>query len=151
MKYRWVAYALVPTAVGVGLLGATLVSARGFGGFGFGASDLTPTQIATRQQTVFQNEATTLGISVDAVKAGWAKGESFQQIAQDNGISQTDLEAKLKAAAQANLKSHLQTLVDQGVITQAQADQRLQFMQTKMQNAATNSNKMGRRFRGFGF
>jgi hypothetical protein len=150
MKYRWVAYALVPTAVSVGILGASMVSAHGFGGFGFGAN-ATPDQIAERQQEMFQNEANMLGISVDAIKAGWAKGESLQQIASDNGITSDQLQAKMKDAAQSRLKSSLQALVDKGVITQAQADARLQFMQTKMQNASTNANHMGHRFHGFGF
>jgi len=51
----------------------------------------------------------------------------------------------MKDAATADLKAKLQALVDKGVITQTQADQRLAAMQNMAQNAKGG---MGRRFRG---
>lgn len=146
MKRKIIFYGLLPTLVGAGLVGATVVSAHGY--FGFGMSE-TPDQIVSRQQTMFQQEADLLGISVDAVKAGWAKGETLQQIAADNGITADAFQEKLKNERSQQMKNRLQTLVDKGVITQVQADSRLQFLQSKMQNAPLHGHS---RFRsGFMF
>jgi hypothetical protein len=135
------AYTLLPVA-GFGLLGASIASAHGL----FGTT-LTPDQIATRQQTMFQNEATLLGLSIDDVKSAWAQGKTLQQLATDHGITADQLQQKMKDARAAQLKTKLQTLVDKGIITQAQADQRLQFLQNAAQNM--KGGHMGMRgFRG---
>ena len=136
MKRKLLVYAFIPAVLGLGVIGAGVASANGwFGGF----SSLTPDQIATRQQTMFQNEANLLGISVDDVKSGWAQGKSLVQIAQDHGITQDQLTQKLQDARLAQTKVQLQNLVDKGIITQAQADSRLQFMQ----NNAGPKGRMG--------
>jgi hypothetical protein len=141
MKHRMLAYALIPV-IGLGLLGAGVASAHGM--FGGTMSSLTPDQIATRQQAMFQNEANLLGISVDAVKAAWAQGKTFAQMAQDNGITQAQLQQKMQDAWMQQLKTQLQALVDNGVITQAQSDARLQAVQSRMQQS-TSAGKTFRR------
>jgi len=88
MKRKILAYAILPAA-GLGILGASVASAHGLFG---GMSNLTPDQIATRQQTIFQNEANVLGVSVDDVKNSWAQGKTLLQIAQDHGITQAQLQ-----------------------------------------------------------
>jgi len=145
MKNKILTYALIPTVLGIGFLGVNLVSAQGwFGGF----NNLTPDQIATRQETMFENDANMLGISVDAVKNAWAKGESLSQLATDNGITADQLKTKMQDYRLQQYKAQLQNLVDKGVITPAQADQRSQFMQT---NQTNNQGKIGHRmFRGMG-
>lgn len=141
---KLVAYGAVPI-IALGLLGAGIASANGMGGmFGFGAaSTLTPDQIASRQQTMFQNEATLLGISVDDVKTGWAQGQTLLQIAEAHGLTQAQLQQKLRDARQQQVKTMLQTLVSQNVITQAQADQRLQFLQSAAANGKGRRGMMG--------
>ena len=52
-------------------------------------------------------------------------------LAKEKGISQTDLQTKMKAARDAQMKAELQTLVTKGVITQVQADARYTYMTTK--------------------
>jgi len=143
MKNKLLIYAIFPV-IGLGLLGYGAASAHGFGMFGGfgGLSNLTPDQIATRQQTMFQNEANLLGISIDGVKNGWADGKSLVQIAADHGITRDQLQQKMKDAQTAQLKSQLQTLVDKGIITQAQADKRLQFINQQVTS--------GKFHRGFG-
>ncbi len=137
MKNKLLLYAIFPV-IGLGLLGFSAASAHGmFGGFG-GVSNMTPEQIVTRQQTMFQNEANMLGLSVDIVKEGWAEGKSLLQIATDNGITKEALQQKMKDAQTAQLKSQLQTLVDQGVITQAQADKRMAFVSRQAANGKLN-------------
>lgn len=146
MKHKVLTYAFIPAVFGFGLLAVNIASAHGmFGGF----NTLAPDEIALRQQTMFQNEAQILGITVDEVKTAWAEGKTFAQIAQDKGITQEQLQTRLKDAQNAQMKTHLQTLVDKGIITQAQADQRLQVMQNRLQNG---NGHMGRRMnRGFNF
>ncbi len=143
-------YTILPAVLGLSIAGVQIASAHGmFGGFGM-VSNLTPDEIASRGQTMFQNEANLLGISVDDVKSGWAQGQTIMQIAEAHGITQEQLQKKMKDQRVQNLKTQLQTLVDKGIITQAQADQRITFMQNQVQNG---KGKMGMRgwHRGFGF
>lgn len=145
-KYKVMTYAALPI-LGLGLLGVGTALASG--GFGFMNSNLTPVQIAQNQQTMFQNEANLLGISIDDVKSGWAAGKTLSQIAADHGITQTQLTQKIKDAQLANLKTQLQGLVSQGVITQVQADQRLAYMQTRVTKGKGHHGVAGMGMLGF--
>ncbi len=127
MKNKLLLYAIFPV-LGLGLLSFNAADARGlFGGFGHMAK-MTPEQIVTRQQAMFQDEANMLGLGIDIIKEGWAEGKSLIQIATENGITKEVLQQKMKDAQAAQLKAQLQMLVDQGVISQAQADKRMNFI-----------------------
>ncbi|MDO8469985.1 MAG: hypothetical protein Q7S84_03140 [bacterium] len=134
-----IAAVTVPIA-GLVLFGAATVSAHGMFG-----SNATPDETASRQQTMFQNKASILGLSIDDVKNAWAKGQTVAQLAAAHGITADQLQQKLRDARAVEQKTRLQALVDKGVITQAQADQRTQFMQT---NLSTQNGKSGRRGHG---
>ena len=123
MKNKLFIYGILPI-IGVGFLGTGIASAHEFFG-----TKMTPDEVASRQQTMFQSEAAMLGVSVDDVKSGWAQGKSMFQIAQDHGITKEQLQQKMKDARTQELKTRLQALVTKGSITQAQADARLQFIQ----------------------
>ncbi|MEN9342051.1 MAG: hypothetical protein RIQ54_307 [Candidatus Parcubacteria bacterium] len=125
MKKKLLGYAVIPVA-GLSLLGASMASAAGLG-FG-GVAALSPDQISMRQQTMFQTEAQILGITVDEVKNAWAQGKNIMELAQEKGITREQLQEKMKEVQIKNASAHLQVLVDKGVITQAQADQRLQTL-----------------------
>jgi len=147
MKKKYLIYTILPiTALAV--LGVGVASAHGwFGGF----SNISSDEIADRQQAIFQNEAQILGISVDEVKNAWAEGKGLKQIMEEKGISQEQIQTRMKELQTQEMKTYLQALVDKGVITQEQADKRLQIMQDRLTNG-----KMGRGFhmgfgRGFGF
>jgi hypothetical protein len=153
MKNKLFAYTVFPALLGFGLLGAGVVSACGLGGwgFGFGFSNATSTPdiIASRQTALFQYEAQILGISVDDVKNAWAEGKTIKQIMEEKNITQDQVNQRIKDYQIQQYKTQLQTLVTKGVITQAQADKRLQYMQNKIQNSNSKSwMKMFRR--GFG-
>ncbi|MFA5954052.1 MAG: hypothetical protein WC817_00760 [Patescibacteria group bacterium] len=138
MKKKYIAYALVPL-FGFGFLGATLASAHGsFGGLGFGSFAQSPQDFATNQTARFEAEASLLGVSVDVIKQGWAEGKTLQDIATAAGITSDQLRQRVATAAQDRAKASLQALVDKGVITQAQADQRLKFMQDQASKAPQN-------------
>lgn len=141
MKNKLLLYAIFPV-IGLGLLGYNSADAHGlFGGFG-GVSNMTPEQIVTRQQIMFQNEANMLGISIDIVKNGWAEGKTLLQIAAENGITKEQLQQKMKDAQTAQLESQLDTLVSNGTITQSQADKRMAFISQQAAN--------GKFHKGFG-
>lgn len=131
MKKKLFAYAAIP-ALALALTGAGIASAHGFTGSGLAQKD--PAQFAQNQQDRFNQEASLLGISVDDVKAAWAKGETLQQLAQEHNITADQLKQKMRDQRQQQIKTSLQVLVDKGIITQAQADTRLQAIQTQMQN-----------------
>jgi hypothetical protein len=146
MNGKYVMYALIP-AFALALAAGGVASARGMFG-GFGQSNLTPDQIAENQQTRFQNEANLLGISVDEVKNAWAAGKNMRDLAAEKGVSQDQLHTKMLELQKQQMKSQLSTLVNKGVITQAQADLRSQFIDQMSSNTSTKS---GRGFgRGFG-
>lgn len=131
-KAKLFAYALIP-AIGLSILGFNAASAHGLfsGGFGFGPA-ATPQEIADEQKRIFEKEAQILGMSVDDLIDAWAEGKSLYKIAQERGITPSQLQKKMKDAKTEELKTQLKALVDKGIITQAQTDKRLQFMQNMM-------------------
>lgn len=150
MKKKFAYYAILP-ALALVLLGAGTASAHGFG-FGLFGQNATPQQIAEIQTKMFQQQADLLGTNIDDVKNAWAQGKTLQELATEKGITAEQLKTKLQAQRQQQMKDHMQALVSQGVITQAQADQRLQVMQQKMQNLQ-NGRGLGRHMgmMGLGF
>lgn len=118
-------YLLIPAFAVLALLGGGAALAQGgMGGMFLGD----PTVAAQRFDSQMSEHASLLGISVDEMKNYWSQGKNLEEIAKEKGISDTDLQAKMKAARQEQMKQFLQTLVTQGKITQAQADARLKFM-----------------------
>src|SRR3989338_6592022 len=120
---------LVLSLLVVGVLGSAGF-AQAHGMFGVGAN-ITHEELATRQQAMFADQAALLGLSVDQIKAGWAQGQNLAEIAKANNISQADLEKRMQAKQQEKMASQLKSLVEKGVITQAQADARAKFIATK--------------------
>lgn len=139
MKRKFIAYAMLPI-LGAGVLGMGAVSAHPLLGMG---SKNSPEEIASRQQEIFEKQSELLGLSVDSIKEGWAAGKDIVQIAEENGVTKDQLKQKIKDAENTQLKAGLQALVTKGVITQAQADQRLLHLQ-KDANAKRSNHKMGR-------
>lgn len=95
------------------------------------------------------SEASMLGISVDEMKSYWSQGKGVKEIATEKGITEEQLKTKMQAAAETKIKAELKTLVDKGIITQAQADARLatmkamkekmgEQMKNRMQNKVQN-------------
>jgi len=145
MKNKHLAYIILP-ALALSLAGAGIVSAQGWGG-GFNAS---PEEIAERQTAMFERQAEILGLSADQVKSAWAEGKTMREIAEQYGVSQEDIQTRMKTERQEQTQSRLQALVDKGVITQEQAAQRLQAMEERSENMG-NGQMMSKGFgRGIG-
>jgi len=103
----------------------------------------TPEAISAR----FAKEALLLGVGVDEVKTAWAEGKSLFDVATAHGITKEDLAKKMKAVRIQEAKTKLQALVTQGVITQAQADKRIAFMEAqaaKPKHAKKDNDNEGR-------
>lgn len=151
-KFKIAAYSTIPL-IGLAMLSGNIASAHGFGGFGgmfgLGSGPQNSAEAATNLQAKFQNEASLLGIGVDNIKAGWAQGKTLEQIAAENNINTEQLQQKMKDQRLATMKTHLQGLVSSGVITQAQADSRLSFMQSNFDKV--KSGKAGKGARGMHF
>jgi hypothetical protein len=130
---------------------ALLIGAGSAEAFGGGMNkNATPEQVATMHTQMFAEQAKLIGATVDEVKTAWANGTSFKELAKQKGITEDVLKAKMKAAHQAEMKARLQTLVDKGVITQAQADTRIATMQ-KMSDKVKGKKGKGGMGHGMGF
>jgi len=120
---------VVIPVLGLMLAGAGVASAHGFGG-NFMGQKIDPDKLVEMEQTRFEQGAELLGISVDQFKAKWAEGKNLKEIASDLGIDEATIQTKMKAQREQEMQDRLSTLVEKGVITQAQADQRLTFMKS---------------------
>jgi hypothetical protein len=140
-------------ALAVASFGVLSVNAMGMPGM----NTLSADEIASRQTAMFQQQATLIGATVDEVKASWANGESLSDLAKAKGLTQEQLQAKMKAQHDLDMKAELQTLVTKGVITQAQADKRIAAMAIKETNKGKGFGKGGHKkshsdmMGGFGF
>jgi len=137
--------ATILSVAALALVGGGTAYAHGWFGF---MSGTTPEEFVQKQQNIFQQQADILGINIDAVKNGWTRGQSLQEIAEANGISESDLQAKFEEAATLKISERLQALVDQGVITQSQANQRLQFEERSIDSG--NGMGFGKYMMGYG-
>lgn len=114
--------------------GAISASAMGVPGMGGMMGNLSADEIATKYSQMFQTQAAMIGATVDEVKTAWSEGKSLATLAKEKGVTEEQLQTKMKAARDSEMKTQLQNLVTKGVITQAQADKRLATMQTKSTN-----------------
>lgn len=112
-------------------------------GFGRWFSTQTPVEQATQLTQRFTEQAQMLGISVDEYKNLWSQGKSFQQIAQEKGINRDQLRQAMQQQKTGQMKTYLQNLVSQGVITQAQADARLKAMEARILNKLNQNQRHG--------
>lgn len=152
-------------ALSLAAFGILSASAMGFGGGfnGIGSNTLSADEIAARHTAMFSQQASMIGATVDEVKNAWASGKDFVTLAKEKGVTEEQLATKLQAERVAQMKAHMSTLVSKGVITQAQADTRLAFMQNNQntqghmggkrgtQGAHLKQNGMGGTMMGLGF
>ncbi len=143
-KTKILMYAALPI-IGLGILGYGTASAAGWG-----MGNMDPEQLVSNQQSKFQSEADILGVGVDEVKNAWANGKTLLEVAKEKGVTQEQLQAKMKAVRLKQMKESLQILVDKGVITQTQADQRLKFMESNAGKVKKAGRGMMGRHMGFG-
>lgn len=130
-------YLLAVLPVAALMLGASMAYAHG----PFIGSRLDPTETTDRYEQMFEREANILGVNPTEVKTAWAEGKSIWQLAEEKGISAEELKTKMHTQARQQLKEHLDSLVQAGVITQEQANTRLQTMESRF--SQSNYGRMG--------
>ncbi len=150
---KTIIYGIVP-ALALTVLGASVVSAQnstenvsdmvpatrgmfmmggGHGG-GFMRGNLgTPEEFAQKQSTLFVEQAELTGIPVDEIKAAWAEGKRLETLLEEKGIDLAAIREKMQARVEEKMKERIQALVDKGVITQTQANERIEFMKNHQQ------------------
>jgi hypothetical protein len=73
--------------------------------------NLSADEVATRQTSMFQQQATLIGATLDEVKQAWADGKDFKTLASEKGVTEAQLQAKMKTVRDEQMKAHLATLV----------------------------------------
>lgn len=106
--------------------GVSIASAHGFGFKGQPAGQ--------GFEQMLQYKAEILGLSADQLKQELDSGKNFLQIAEEHGISQEQLHQRMTEA----MKVRLQAMVSAGTITQAQMEQRLEWMERRAENPPHN-------------
>ena len=138
---KLLSYFLVSLGI-LGLAGVGVASAYGWFG------NLSPEDTAARFQNMFEKKAEILGITVDKFKDGWAEGKTLKDIAEEQGITQEQLQERMRERKEEYMREHLNTLVEEGVISQEQADQKLNFMQEKFEKIGSGEAPYGCKGRG---
>lgn len=98
-----------------------------------------------RQQMVTE-KAKILKMNVTDLQNELNSGKTFYDIAKEKGVNVDSLHDQMEAFQ----KTRLQTLVDQGVITKAQMQERLDFMEQRQANCGNNVPFNGQGGRGMG-
>ena len=101
----------------VSVLAVSFVSAHGW--FKISSEDT-----AEHKSVMFEQKAALFGLSVEEMKSAWAEGKNFHELAEEAGLTKEELKIRMKEKMEARMAEHLQALVDEGVITQEEADQR---------------------------
>gem|GEM_PF-7116472 len=81
-----------------------------------------------------ENMSSILGISADELAAKIEEGKKPHEIAEELGIPKEDMQAKMQEQAQVRMQERLGQLIEEGKITQEQADKRLEQMKKKAEN-----------------
>ncbi|MDP2946476.1 MAG: hypothetical protein Q8N88_00015 [Nanoarchaeota archaeon] len=102
-----------------------------------------PDEYARKQEAMFGQMAEIMGINVNDLKNAWAEGKPMEQIARENNINMTEVRDRAKEYMTGQAEGETQILADRGVITQEQADRRMETVQEQMQSGKIMGGMMG--------
>lgn len=107
-------------------IGISSVDARGFSqnNLGFNSDQMTE-----RRVQMIENNAELLGITVEQLENYHAEGKYMFEIAEELGLDMDNFREKIELNRQNRMKERLQDLVDNGKITQEQANKRSENIQ----------------------
>jgi len=77
-------------------------------------------------ERMLEAKSEVLGVSTDELQQQLDSGKTFPEIVEESGMSFLDFHNKMKEVRLAQLEDHLQELVSDGILTQAEADARLE-------------------------
>ncbi len=143
-KTQKIKHIVLPALIlGVLVSFAGSASAHGMPGAGMGRNFDT-----ANMNEMFTSQANMLGVTTDEVKNAWSQGKDIMTLAKEKGIDEATLRAKMNTVREAEMKAKIQELVTKGIITQDQANKRIETMKTKMTEKATKNinKKQGKRF-----
>ena len=100
-------YAQGPTTPGFGMMG----NGRGPGGHGFGLGD-----------AELEAAAKVLGMTTDEISSALQSGKTLQDLADEAGVDIADVQAAIQAVHEAEMRERIAQAVEDGTMTQAQAD-----------------------------
>lgn len=81
---------------------------------------------------MFEQKAALLGMSIEEMKDMWTEGKNFHEMKEESGFVKGEFKMHMKEGMEERMAEHLQSLIDQGLITQEQADQKSEFMEEGM-------------------
>lgn len=144
---KYLTYTII-SILAVSLLSVGIVSANGW--FGKAAHD----GMTQKHKGMFEYKAEALGMTIEELKQAWYDSKDLSEIAEDQGITLEELREQMKEQKKERMLAYMQTLVDEGKITQEQADEKIEWMQNMSQNWEGKSKEgfiKGMRWHGGGF
>lgn len=100
-------------------------------------------EVAEKQVQRFQHQADMLEVGVDKVKQYWVQGMNMRDMAQDMGIDHKEMQNRMQQEKQEHRQDKIDTLVEEGVITQEQADSRLETDLTHSKKKSRHQSQRG--------
>ena len=96
--------------------------------------NFTPEEREEMKAKHLENMSSILGISSDELAAKIQEGIKPHEIAEELGIAKEDIQTKMREQAQIRAREHLGRLVEEGKITQEEANRRLEQMKNRVQD-----------------
>lgn len=87
-----------------------------------------------KSEKSLEDKAEFFGLSVDELQSRLDEGKTFQDIIEEQGLDKDELLAEFKEQKKARMEAYLNELVEDGELTQEEADERLSQFQEKFDN-----------------
>lgn len=84
-------------------------------------------------QSKFEYWSQISGIDINKIKNYWAQGKTFREMSVLEKVDLNKVQEKNREYRLSQLRTNLQELVNKGIITQEQANQRLEFYRKKLE------------------
>lgn len=131
-KYLILIGGLLAALLVVGVIGATSAFAQGPDGRGFGNMMNGSGPFDGRGFGLGDDElaaaANALGMTTDEVQSALQDGKTLQDLATEAGVDIADVQSAIQVAHQTEMRNRIAQAVEDGTMTQAQADWMLQGM-----------------------
>ncbi|MEN9881265.1 MAG: hypothetical protein RLZZ308_448 [Candidatus Parcubacteria bacterium] len=124
-----VIYTTFSSLLGASLFGAVSVSAINFPRFDVDTNF--EERFSPRYTQLFQEQASMINATIDEVVTALVDGKDLLTLAKEKGMTEDQFDEKMKAKRDAQAKSNLDSLVSRGLITQAQADKRINLVKSR--------------------
>lgn len=100
--------------------------------------ELSIQELEARRDQMLEKQAGFLGLTVEELRAKLEAGQKLPEIAQELGITKEQAMEQKREQRQEMMRQRIGQLVEDGKITQEQADERMQKMQERIENPLEN-------------